>query len=46
MILTAKNKELMKVFNDLDLVEQMGSGIIRMLKSYDKNHLKIFPILL
>ena len=31
-----KNKELMKVFNDLDLVEQMGTGIIRILQSYNK----------
>ncbi len=38
-----KNKELMKVFNDLDLVEQMGTGIIRILQSYDKNSFKFFP---
>jgi predicted HTH transcriptional regulator len=28
------NKELMRVFKDLDLVEQMGSGIIRILQHY------------
>jgi len=38
-----KNKELMKVFNDLDLVEQMGTGIIRILESYDKNSFEFFP---
>lgn len=38
-----KNKELMKVFNDLDLVEQMGTGIIRILHSYDKNSFEFFP---
>lgn len=38
-----KNKELMKVFNDLDLVEQMGTGIIRILQSYDKNSFEFFP---
>lgn len=38
-----KNKELMKVFNDLDLVEQMGTGIIRILQSYDKKSFEFFP---
>ena len=38
-----KNKELMKVFNDLDLVEQMGTGIIRILQSYDRNSFEFFP---
>ncbi len=38
-----KNKELMKVFNDLDLVEQMGTGIIRILQSYDKSCFEFFP---
>lgn len=38
-----KNKELMKVFNDLDLVEQMGTGIIRILQSYDKTSFEFFP---
>lgn len=38
-----KNKELMKVFNDLDLVEQMGTGIIRILESYDKSSFEFFP---
>ncbi len=38
-----RNKELMKVFNDLDLVEQMGTGIIRILRSYNKNAFEFFP---
>lgn len=38
-----KNKELMKVFRDLDLVQQMGTGIIRILKSYDKRSFEFFP---
>lgn len=38
-----KNKELMKVFNDLDLVEQMGTGIIRILQSYNKESFEFFP---
>lgn len=29
--------ELMRIFKDLDLVEQLGTGIIRILKSYDKD---------
>jgi ATP-dependent DNA helicase RecG len=31
-----RNKELMRVFKDLDLVEQLGSGIPRILENYDK----------
>ena len=33
----------MKVFNDLDLVEQMGTGILRILQSYDKDSFEFFP---
>jgi ATP-dependent DNA helicase RecG len=29
-----QNKELMRVFKDLDLVEHMGSGVTRILESY------------
>ena len=35
-----RNKELMRIFKDLDLVEQLGSGIPRILESYDKNCFK------
>lgn len=32
-----RNKELMRVYKDLDLVEQLGSGIPRILEHYDRN---------
>ena len=38
-----KNPELMRVFKDLDLVEQLGTGIIRILKSYDENVYEFTP---
>ena len=31
-----RNKELMRVFKDLNLVEQLGSGVPRILESYNK----------
>ena len=31
-----KNKELMRIFRDMDLVEQLGSGIPRILRTYGK----------
>ncbi len=31
-----KNKELMRIFRDLELVEQLGSGIPRILHAYGK----------
>ena len=31
-----RNKELMRIYKDLDLVEQLGSGIPRILESYNK----------
>ena len=47
-----RNKELMRVFRDLDLVEHLGSGVPRILRSYGKECFKftenflrmIFPI--
>ncbi len=36
-----RNRELMRVFKDLGLVEQLGSGMSRILKVYDKNIFKI-----
>ena len=36
-----RNRELMRVFKDLGLVEQLGSGISRILKVYNKNIFKI-----
>ena len=35
--------ELMRVFKDLDLVEQLGTGIIRILKVYDKSVYQFYP---
>ncbi len=32
-----RNKELMRVFKDIHLVEQLGSGMIRILKKYDRS---------
>jgi predicted HTH transcriptional regulator len=32
-----RNKEIMRIFKDLDLVEQLGSGIPRILQSYEKS---------
>ena len=36
-----RNRELMRIFRDLDLVEQLGSGMNRILRSYDKSIFKI-----
>ena len=38
-----KNPELMRVFHDLDFVEQLGTGIKRILKKYDKNIFQFYP---
>ncbi|HLF52908.1 RNA-binding domain-containing protein [Flavobacterium sp.] len=35
-----RNKEIMRIFKDLDLVEQLGSGIPRILESYPKECFK------
>lgn len=36
-ITAPRNKELIRVFKDVDLIENIGSGILRILKAYDKN---------
>jgi ATP-dependent DNA helicase RecG len=36
-----RNRELMRVFRDLDLVEHLGSGMNRILKAYDKSIFKL-----
>ena len=36
-----RNRELMRVFRDLELVEQLGSGIHRILSDYNKDIFKI-----
>ncbi len=38
-----RNKELMRVFKDVKLVEQLGSGVQRILKIYDKSIFKFSP---
>ncbi|WP_316765871.1 RNA-binding domain-containing protein [Pedobacter frigiditerrae] len=35
-----RNKEIMRIYKDLDLVEQLGSGIPRILESYPKDCFK------
>lgn len=32
-----KNKEIMRIFKDLELVEQLGSGVPRIIKAYSKD---------
>lgn len=32
-----RNKELIRVFKDVDLIENIGSGVLRILDAYDKN---------
>ncbi len=36
-----RNRELMRVFKDLDLVEQLGSGMNRIMNTYDKSIFRI-----
>ena len=38
-----RNPELMRIFRDLNFVEQLGTGIQRVLKTYDKNIFEFFP---
>lgn len=38
-----RNLELMRIFKDLDLVEQLGSGMSRILQSYGTDAFKITP---
>jgi len=38
-----RNKELMRVFKDLELVEHLGTGIRRILKKYDKSIYNFYP---
>ncbi len=39
-----RNKELMRVFKDLRLVEQLGSGVQRILSEYEKMYLNLVLI--
>jgi predicted HTH transcriptional regulator len=38
-----RNRELMRVFRDMELVEQIGSGMSRILKAYDRNIFELSP---
>ncbi len=38
-----RNPELMRIFRDLNYVEQLGTGIQRVLKTYNKNIFEFFP---
>jgi predicted HTH transcriptional regulator len=38
-----RNRELMRIFKDVGLVEQLGSGMSRILKAYDRSAFKITP---
>lgn len=33
----SRNRELMRVFRDLELVEHLGSGMARILRAYDRS---------
>lgn len=35
-----RNKELIRVFKDVDLIENIGSGVLRILETYDKSCFK------
>jgi predicted HTH transcriptional regulator len=38
-----RNRELMRVFRDMELVEQIGSGMSRILKIYDRSIFELTP---
>jgi predicted HTH transcriptional regulator len=38
-----RNRELMRVFRDLEFVEQIGSGMSRILKAYDRSIFELSP---
>jgi len=38
-----RNKEIMRVFRDLDMVEHLGSGVARILEKYERDVFEIFP---
>ena len=38
-----RNKEIMRVFRDLELVEHLGSGVPRILEKYDRDTFELFP---
>ena len=38
-----RNKEIMRVFRDLEIVEQLGSGVPRILERYERDVFEIRP---
>lgn len=38
-----RNRELMRIFRDIDMVEQLGSGVSRILKAYDERVFHFTP---
>ena len=38
-----RNRELMRVFKDVELVEELGSGMKRILEAYDRSVFEITP---
>lgn len=38
-----RNKELMRIYRDLELVEQLGSSIPRIFESYERSCFRFFP---
>ena len=38
-----RSRELMRVFRDMELVEQIGSGMSRILKAYDRSIFELLP---
>jgi predicted HTH transcriptional regulator len=38
-----RNRELMRVFRDMELVEQIGSGMSRILDAYDRSVFELSP---
>lgn len=41
-----RNRELMRVFKDVVLVEQLGSGMNKILKAYDKSIFQFFDYII
>lgn len=41
-----RNKEIMRIYKDLDMVEPLGSGVSRILQAYDKSCFKFADNLL
>ncbi|MGD1837732.1 MAG: ATP-binding protein [Nitrososphaeraceae archaeon] len=40
-----RNKVIMRIFKDLNMVEQLGSGVLRILEKYDRSILRFLIII-